>query len=754
MAKFNWLDISKKDVIKAIDIFNKENPEYPEPKVTFLIYEGQRLPAKHIRGMAYKVAYGKDIRKSDYGGGMETVRFFKRLGFDMYYTGKSEQRDIKFSEKKQKTDNVNKLKASKEKNTYPNSESKEKITISSKNVTEDKNSLQLLLNKIYKGDIVCEKTFPWLKSPKEIEGIYKGLYKALSGYRGDKSFAKKNITLRCDFVCESEKVIIEYDERQHFSEARRISLLSYRDIKLGYDRDLWIRACQDIQAKDNHPFNRDEARAYYDSVRDIESNKNGYKLVRIMHGQIDFESDKAESELKRLLGIDKSSEIEERKTKSKPKNGLKIGMYLQTDELKNKEDFNKVLKEVKESEFDIFVLPEFSYFPFVNLVEESDIADKDDFNKICQLSLDLSEEMEKAIVISSIDKYGTIFSLYANAFASTEETELGFYIKHTMTSYSAFDFDNYEELAKSMFEPIIYKGYRIGMTICYDCNHSLFSRIYGIQDIDILINSTGGDVVYDKWYKYNKARAIENSSYNFVTMGGDGLVKKPRAYVYGFNPNGKELTPINAKEGSKVNNSPGTIYIYDIRLDDGKSSIEPSINQSKSINKNYHLEFSIGQSFEIIRESKKIAENIYIQEKENLNIVFIIIEGDDILKAEKVLSLLYSKELKQVRDKRYIIVNKYKNIDEEFYKNKLSVVLKVRAMENFCALVLESDNINNCYQSGKNRTAQVLETIDNKYRIDLTRTTGPEAIWKNKNGMRASWRKKFELLIGKIANQD
>ncbi len=298
-----------------------------------------------------------------------------------------------------------------------------------------------------------------------------------------------------------------------------------------------------------------------------------------------------------------------------------------------------------------------------------------------------------------------------------------------------------------MFEPIIYKGYRIGMTICYDCNHSLFSRIYGLQNIDILINSTGGDVVYDKWYKYNKVRAIENSSYNFVTMGGNGLVKNPKAYVYGFNPNGKELIPINAKKGSMVNNSPGTIYIYDIGLDDGESSIDTSINQRKSTNKNYHLEFPLGQSSEIIKKSKRLAENIYIQQKEDLNIIFITIEGDDILRAEKVLSLLYSEELGQIRNKRYIIINKYKNIDEEFYKNKLSVVLKVRVMENFCGLVLESDNINSCYQSGKNRTAQVLEVIDNKYRIDLTRTTGPEAIWKNKNGMRANWRRNFEWLI-------
>ena len=54
------------------------------------------------------------------------------------------------------------------------------------------------------------------------------------------------------------------------------------------------------------------------------------------------------------------------------------------------------------------------------------------------------------------------------------------------------------------------------MTICYDCNHALFSRMYGIYGIDLIINSTGGNVVYDKWFKYNKVRAIENECYTLV----------------------------------------------------------------------------------------------------------------------------------------------------------------------------------------------------------------------------------------------
>jgi hypothetical protein len=140
--------------------------------------------------------------------------------------------------------------------------------------------------------------------------------------------------------------------------------------------------------------------------------------------------------------------------------------------------------------------------------------------------------------------------------------------------------------------------------------------------------------------------------------------------------------------------------------------------------------------------------------KDDLNIIFCLLKEDEIFQAEKVLGLLYSQKIKGIENKRYILLNKYKNLDEELYRNKLSAILKVRAMENFCGVILESDKINNCYQTGFNRTAQVIESSNGFYRIDLTRTTGPEAIWKDKLGMKASWRKNFEWLIDEITNQD
>ena len=58
--------------------------------------------------------------------------------------------------------------------------------------------------------------------------------------------------------------------------------------------------------------------------------------------------------------------------------------------------------------------------------------------------------------------------------------------------------------------------------------------MYGMYGIDLIVNSTGGNVVYDKWFKYNKARAIENNCYTLVTMGGDSQNVNGKNYVFGF----------------------------------------------------------------------------------------------------------------------------------------------------------------------------------------------------------------------------
>ena len=79
------------------------------------------------------------------------------------------------------------------------------------------------------------------------------------------------------------------------------------------------------------------------------------------------------------------------------------------------------------------------------------------------------------------------------------------------------------------------------------------------------------------------------------------------------------------------------------------------------------------------------------------------------MKPEIVLKLLYSDKLESVDEKHYIIVNRWETLDRNFYEEKLSTVLKVRAMENYCAVLLLSNNIWKCFQTGRNRTAQIVK---------------------------------------------
>lgn len=603
------------------------------------------------------------------------------------------------------------------------------------------------MNKLFDGDVVCEKTFPWLKTPSEITDEYRNLCHNLALINDSIDFAKKNVSLRCDFVCESKKLIIEYDECQHFTQERRISLQNYTQIPIDFDRDFWIKACEDIQAKDNQHPNRDTVRAYYDSVRDIEAYKNGYRLVRIMHGQIDFTDNQAIHEVKKLLELSE---------KTNHRNGLKIALYLQTEGYKNEKDFNKAMDEVKNSDADILVFPENCYIPSINRLNYFDIRNPDDEDLITDICYGLSYYLGKAVIVSSEDAQGMIFSVFANANANTlanePETDVKIYLKHTQTDFSPLDLDEYQNIAEELFEPIFFKGYHIGMTICYDCNHSIFSRIYGLQNVDIIINSTGGNIKDDKWFKYNKVRAIENNCYTFVTMGGIESDNNSKCRVYGFNPNGKDLLPENYKlDGT---DTAGKIYFYDISRDNGTSEEDRFFNQRKGSKEYEDLVIPVKNVSETLKDAEKIDESIYIMQTENKhtkkyqiqNIVFFLVDGMDIMKPEIVLPLLYSDKIKSYKNKRYIIVNRHNQINDDFYRTKLSVTLKVRSMENFCAVILTSDKYNECYQCGHNRSSQVIVPVKGLFHIDLSRTGGPDTIWKNK----AIWRENIAWLINGV----
>lgn len=436
-------------------------------------------------------------------------------------------------------------------------------------------------------------------------------------------------------------------------------------------------------------------------------------------------------------------------------NGLRIALYLQTKEARTKNAFDKAMQFVKKSNVDILVFPEDCYTPFTNEFKSYDLLFNEKHKqRIITKCSTLSKRIGKAVIVSSQDRNGTIFSLYANAFAKRGETNHALYVKHTMTQWSAMEEENdYCETYKNYFQPITLKKHRIGMTICHDCTQSLFSRMFGLNGVDIIINSTGHEVVYAKWHRYNQARAIENNCHVFVTMGREEI-NKNCSCVLGFSPEGQDLKPQilyqDGKQGNKSGSMLGGIYIYDTQSKGSYAECRPI---KKTVNEHSQFNIPVQDSMSILKKAQKISNKIHILKSKNVNIVMCLVKGNDIMKPEKILSLLYAKELKKINNKRYIIINPHQKIDNNFYQQQLSAILRVRAMENFCAVLVTSKNITDCYQSGKCKTSQILAPSRGFYKIDLSRAGGPDSIWSNQRGTNKRWRKNVEFLIDELSSK-
>lgn len=432
---------------------------------------------------------------------------------------------------------------------------------------------------------------------------------------------------------------------------------------------------------------------------------------------------------------------------------LKVGCYIETVDQFDAKSFNQMVDRVRNSDIDILVFPEISSLTFFYNNEVVDFEKRYDF--FIEKGLELSKRLSCAVVFGiefGNDYEYENFAVYANAMADEDDTDALIYNKHTMTSISAFDFKDYFDYGKiNMYFPIIkYRDHFIGLTICYDCNHAMFSRIYGLAGVDAIINITGGNVKYHKWHRYNRVRSIENHCYNFITMGGEA---KNNSYAFGFNPNGKELKPYTIGNKTVINadkyNEPGEIYVYDTALDDKGFEADNNLEQKGKIkSKDSDFEIPKGNIDSLLDGAEKIEENLYISPYNQLNIVFIIVQGEDIYAPEKVLSKMYQEKLKEYKNKRYIVVNKYPTLTVDDYEKLLFTVLRVRAMENFCVVILEGGDINICLQSTNIKESQVIEPKDGYYNVALARAKGPENIWKNKkNETKSKWREGYEFLI-------
>lgn len=131
-----------------------------------------------------------------------------------------------------------------------------------------------LLTALY-GNCLVNHSFGWSALPEDylhtpIGDILRRIRAALSDLRGHRDFVKSAVVPPCDFYISAPPFIVELDESQHFSRPRLSALSLYpATLRYGFSVSRWQELCRGIDARDDNPIDRDERRAWYDTLRDL-----------------------------------------------------------------------------------------------------------------------------------------------------------------------------------------------------------------------------------------------------------------------------------------------------------------------------------------------------------------------------------------------------------------------------------------------------------------------------------------------------
>ncbi len=173
-----------------------------------------------------------------------------------------------------------------------------------------KERVRELLTVIY-GKCRVNRSFPWPAQPEAYANApvgdqLKQIRTALGDFRGHRDFIKSAQVPPCDYVVSDPPFILEFDESQHFTRPRAITLALYTDdLQLGFSTSRWRELCCEINAVDDQPFDRDERRAWYDTLRDLVPAIYGLgPTVRLYAGEYPWCSLKADSNHDRGVFLD------------------------------------------------------------------------------------------------------------------------------------------------------------------------------------------------------------------------------------------------------------------------------------------------------------------------------------------------------------------------------------------------------------------------------------------------------------------
>lgn len=612
-------NIKRHHVIEAIrEIDSAGIPQRRKPTGYTLLFEGKKYPPKLVLSLANRFANGKELASTDFSGGSETNNFLRKMGFEIVELSKDMQKEIRphidtIYKTKIKSHDERCLKC------------KEKI----------KKFLEIIFGEVkqnyrfYVGTATEDfKNTPYYESLLEI-------YNALQDYRGFKDFVKVRNLPNCDFFIPDHGFIVEFDESQHFTLPRVITLKKYpQKLSLGFERNDWIRMCFELDRKDDNPPYRDEQRAWYDTLRDFYSNILGISIIRLYPKEHvwcslneDDENDVAWFKNFIQNKMVSSSGKGEKATEGK---ALKIGLAFPELEKHDVHHFLRILGNAS-IKLDLLVFPEaFEFIEKEDKTDPEDIIKQKNFKELADRYHEISKKFDVCIIVGvSVDYEDSSISGGGNdqycLFVSPDGRR-ALYHKHSSSKYTAF-FDNEWSIDKN-FPVLEVANEKVGLSICHDSYISLIPRILKTKGADIWVNISFQNVRSHVWEAVLQTRAIENGIISICTLHrnskkGEG---RPQKEPYAFSEKGKirlrELVGNNYIDLINPEKRAGRIYYFNTlgfetySVENIEETDLPEKADTISIIKAYGDDFKIeGRNAEFAIEHMSIKEFVFSPEK-------------------------------------------------------------------------------------------------------------------------------------------
>jgi hypothetical protein len=239
-----------------------------------LVYEGRHYPPKYVVGLAHKYATGQELSPQEYSGGAQTNSVLTRLGFDVIERSPPRRKpeDLNFPSQSEPT-NEPRLTSREPVQSTPSPTRTNRVQ-HREGCSECKYVIEEMLRSIY-GKVKREHKIEISTSLDAYRGeSYFGdlekVWQVLAKYRGFTGFARNRTLQNCDYFVPDPGFVLETDESQHFTMARSLALTTYPlSLKVGFDRDRWNSYCKELNRKDPNPPDRDESRAWTDTLRDF-----------------------------------------------------------------------------------------------------------------------------------------------------------------------------------------------------------------------------------------------------------------------------------------------------------------------------------------------------------------------------------------------------------------------------------------------------------------------------------------------------